>query len=729
MPGGAGGMGADADMEEAQGALLGAGEKMVVMLPQGGWLPYGKDLVLKEDGMLHHADLAHDPLKSQWQPSRETLQAYKTYDQSWDAQKKWWAAYQAFARPRGMVADSPNVNVVPDGGQPTTISLFAFYHAVRARGGLHRVLATRCMSEAFRDLGMRWTPALAFEVRRLYVLSLYAWELKDLRGLDVRVNSGHELLFCLPVKETTALAAAAARSAPVPLDSASQGKQLGLAGVMGACSAGEKRIFERTCGDHSPEDAFERQKRLCRSLDSGRRGDVSWSLGVLAMSSWEAAKGIEPHVVLTDAISGALARYLRALLVDPAPLNSDRVMLVTAASSADNRDANIEAVLIILKNFTCAPQSHLFASYAYNGDLLAALGLCLIHCCDQLRLLTLEVLAHIALPPVASDPPMAGAAAAPQDFASQGRGKAAGSAGEEVPPPEWFVTLVGVESEVRMCKDKAFRFPDTEFVHACPLTTEIIEGLNTVGSPRAGTALYVTFLRVVALLLDLSTFHDAALTLLLEREAIESALADMIAHPSPFQVPAFDFIAAAAGPTRAFKFRLSCCYLLVSNLVQVLVNETKDGRPQQAYAARALACLLNTDSPVLKERLILEEQELTSAALSTNATTDVVTDLSHVLLYLAALRSGNRFKPSCGAAREAVAKEAAAAAATAAAARAAAVAAWMSVHPKRDDESEDEDGVARQPGARGSGKYRCGVCGQIKKGHVCPGYWVEGEPK
>ena len=48
---------------------------------------------------------------------------------------------------RVQVADSPNVNVVPDGGQPTTISLFAFYHAVRARGGLHRVLATRCMSE------------------------------------------------------------------------------------------------------------------------------------------------------------------------------------------------------------------------------------------------------------------------------------------------------------------------------------------------------------------------------------------------------------------------------------------------------------------------------------------------------------------------------------------------------------------------------------------------------
>lgn len=191
--------------------------------------------------------------------------------------------------------------------------------------------------------------------------------------------------------------------------------------------------------------------------------------------------------------------------------------------------------------------------------------------------------------------------------------------GQEGFAPEWFVSLVGDEAEVRTCKEKAFRFPDREFADACPLTPEIIEGLNTVGSPRAGTALYSTFLRVVALILDFSLFHDVALTRLLEKEAIECALQDMVVHPSPLQVPAFDFIAAAAGPTRAFKYRLSSCYLLVSNLVQVLVNETKDGRPQQAYAARALACMLNTDSPVLSQRLMLEEQELTSVALSTNA--------------------------------------------------------------------------------------------------------------
>ena len=221
------------------------------------------------------------------------------------------------------------------GGHPKTLSLFGLYHAVRARGGIQRVVATRCMSEVFRELDIRWTPALAFEVRKAYVLALYAWELKDLRGLEVGVNSSHELLFCVPVKEATAVAAAAARSAPLPLETGN-GKQLGLAGVMGAACLGSntKRVFERTCGEHAPEDAFERQKRLCRSLDSGLRGDVTWSLGVLTMSSWEAAKGIEPHVVLTDAIAGALARYLKALLLDHAPLNSDRFMFVTAASSA-----------------------------------------------------------------------------------------------------------------------------------------------------------------------------------------------------------------------------------------------------------------------------------------------------------------------------------------------------------------------------------------------------------
>jgi hypothetical protein len=244
------------------------------------------------------------------------------------------------------VADSPNLvlgaeggAVAPEGvlgGHPKTLSLFGLYHAVRARGGIQRVVATRCMSEVFRELDIRWTPALAFEVRKAYVLALYAWELKDLRGLEVDVNSSHELLFCVPVKEATAVAAAAARSAPLPLESLAHGKQLGLAGVMGAACLGSntKRVFERTCGDHAPEDAFERQKRLCRSLDSGLRGDVTWSLGVLTMSSWEAAKGIEPHVVLTDAIAGALARYLKALLLDDAPLNSDRFMFVTAASPA-----------------------------------------------------------------------------------------------------------------------------------------------------------------------------------------------------------------------------------------------------------------------------------------------------------------------------------------------------------------------------------------------------------
>ena len=112
---------------------------------------------------------------------------------------------------------------------------------------------------------------------------------------------------------------------------------------------------------------------------------------------------------------------------------------------------------------------------------------------------------------------------------------------------------------------------------------------------------------------------------------------------------------------------------------------------------------------------------------STNATRDVATDMAQVLVYFSALESAKPFKPTSGAAREAALAAAAVAAATSAAAEAAAHATWRLVS-RRDDDSDDEDGP-RQPGARGSGKYRCGVCGQIKKGHDCPGYWVEGEPK
>ena len=39
----------------------GGREKMVVMSPQGMWAPYGEELVLKEDGLLHHAQI-----KEQW---------------------------------------------------------------------------------------------------------------------------------------------------------------------------------------------------------------------------------------------------------------------------------------------------------------------------------------------------------------------------------------------------------------------------------------------------------------------------------------------------------------------------------------------------------------------------------------------------------------------------------------------------------------------------------------
>jgi len=184
---------------------------------------------------------------------------------------------------------------------------------------------------------------------------------------------------------------------------------------MGSENSGVKRVLQRTSGSNAPEDGYERQKRICRSLDSRCRSDVAWSLGVLTISSWEAAKGIEPHVELTDAITSALSRFLCAALHSREPLASNSYMLVTPAGNTENMQANVEAALTVLKNFTCAWQ--LAHAYAFNSDLVGALGQCLVYGSHSVRLLTLDLLAHVALLPssastLSAAPSMSTAAAA-----------------------------------------------------------------------------------------------------------------------------------------------------------------------------------------------------------------------------------------------------------------------------------------------------------------------------
>jgi hypothetical protein len=353
------------------------------------------------------------------------------------------------------------------------------------------------------------------------------------------------------------------RRAQLPLHPTTLGIQEGLAGVMGAASGGMKRILERTAGNHAPEDALERQKRICRSLDSRCRDDVTWTLGVLSVSSWEAAKGIEPHVALTDAISGALARFIRAAIFELHSFTGDRFMHVTAASPEENIEANIEAALTVLYNYTCVP--HLAPAYSYNGELVAALGVTLTYGGDELCLLALRVLAHMALPrvPEAAPPPpppppgppppppplpsaasasrerekgkegdgAAGATGAPSascmpPFSLHTAGSVAG--GESAPQrarlagawaPEWFTALFPSRDVSRMCGDYATSSTGVRMhrllssggdalaqAKACPLSHDLLAGLNAVGHCSAGSALFSTYLRVVALMVEVSPY-------------------------------------------------------------------------------------------------------------------------------------------------------------------------------------------------------------------------------
>ena len=204
-----GARGGDTAMGESGGTEK---EKLVVMEPQGVCHEVGQGLLVRE-GRLRHAQLERLTGGAEWCPSAEDLEAmrHQSADRSWNAQKKWWVEYQAFARGRNSSVDNPSVLVSSACGQAKAVVLFALYHSVRARGGLEKVVSTKALPALAREMEFIWTPSLAFALRRAYVRHLYAFEVHDLQGKDITIEDEHDVLFCIAVKASTASDAAALR--------------------------------------------------------------------------------------------------------------------------------------------------------------------------------------------------------------------------------------------------------------------------------------------------------------------------------------------------------------------------------------------------------------------------------------------------------------------------------------------------------------------------------------
>jgi len=215
----------DIEMGDAAGVGGRGGDKLVVMGSGGVWYEVGEGLVMK-DGMLHDEQLVRE--HGMWQPTPEMLEQYAAFDRTWDAQKRWWTAYQTFARGHDIAAESPNVVVSSACGQHKSFPLFTLYHNVRWRGGMQLLISNKCMSDLLRELECRWTPAFAFELRKMYIRTLYAFEMKELRDLKFSITPAHDLLFAFPIKEKTAHAVVAARQAPLPLGQCISEAQVGL---------------------------------------------------------------------------------------------------------------------------------------------------------------------------------------------------------------------------------------------------------------------------------------------------------------------------------------------------------------------------------------------------------------------------------------------------------------------------------------------------------------------
>ena len=191
------------------------------------------------------------------------------------------------------------------------VSLFRLYAAVMGCGGLLEVVRGRRWPAVLARVDLAPHLKTMLLARRLYATALYPLECRQRCGLLLPPVPPE--LFATPVAAASLAALpGAAAAAPAAASSQAAARQAVEAGLptRAGLAAGGKRVWERSAGGWEGETGNARSKRVRRALDSDLPREVSWALGLLAVNSWEAVKGFEPHVELDGPVTAALARLL-----------------------------------------------------------------------------------------------------------------------------------------------------------------------------------------------------------------------------------------------------------------------------------------------------------------------------------------------------------------------------------------------------------------------------------
>jgi hypothetical protein len=350
-----------------------------VQREDGSWGGIPAGLVQRDDGLLHHeAVVAWEAAGGRARDAAALVDA----DQGSAKQQAWWDSVAQLNKERGVIK-GPGVHQPWAQLGAARVSLFRLYAAVMGCGGLLEVVRGRRWPAVLARVDLAPHLKTMLLARRLYATALYPLECRQRCGLLLPPVPPE--LFATPVAAASLAALpGAAAAAPAAASSQAAARQAVEAGLptRAGLAAGGKRVWERSAGGWEGETGNARSKRVRRALDSDLPREVSWALGLLAVNSWEAVKGFEPHVELDGPVTAALAR----LLVRRLRARADASL--SGALPNDVAGAEVLTALGTLRNFLRLP--HLASSARRCAELAAALAVCVREGGERVRVAALE---------------------------------------------------------------------------------------------------------------------------------------------------------------------------------------------------------------------------------------------------------------------------------------------------------------------------------------------------
>lgn len=115
---------------------------------------------------------------------------------------------------------------------------------------------------------------------------------------NLKINEVSEHLFAVPLTAAKAAEQSKGNASKAIHNAEAIGKVLknlesgeGRAGLAGSIGNGVRNVWERAgCGAAPPDLEWERDKRLCRAVDSAERRELGWAMGTLAANALEGAE-------------------------------------------------------------------------------------------------------------------------------------------------------------------------------------------------------------------------------------------------------------------------------------------------------------------------------------------------------------------------------------------------------------------------------------------------------